>query len=84
MITVEELVPNSVWLLRGHKDGCSYGDDWSAMAVVQNIHGQYWMKGFISKDKLDMFECLRFVKEYFNIDKVYFVRKNDLKKLRSV
>lgn len=84
MITVEELVPNSVWLLRGYKDGCSYGDDWSAMAVVQNIHGQYWMKGFISKDKLDMFECLRFVKKYFNTDKVYFVRKNDLKKLRSV
>lgn len=84
MITVEELVPNSVWLLRGHKDGCSYGDDWIAMAVVQNIHGQYWMKGFISKDKLDMFECIRFVKEYFNTDKVYFVRKNDLKKLRSV
>jgi hypothetical protein len=42
------------------------------------------MKGFVSKDKFNMFECLRFVKEYFNIEKVYFVRKNDLNKLRSV
>lgn len=72
-----------MWLFRYHPQGGDYGSDYTALCVIHKVEDKYWMKGYIGQvDKKR--ENLIKIKEYFNIDKVYFLRQRDLERQRKI